>query len=337
MPLDDNHQNHIPEAVRRASARADELARAAGVVNTPEDPADEEASPAADDQPEETTTVVDAPADPAPAPAPPADGGWEQRYRTLQGKYDNEIGQLRGQVRSLESLLSNLQQAPAVPPTPPAAAADQPLVIPKEHVEAFGDDLINAAQLWAEAKLSPRIAKLEAEIERLRSGHTEIQQQTAQDRVMSSLDADPELGGNWRTINENPEFITWLNQVDPFVGQPRMRLLSEAFGRGDSVRTANFFKAFITEHTAVQPDPAPPVHTPQPEADRVSLETLAAPGRPAGSVANSGASTEKRMWTSTQISAFYRDCADGKYAAREAEKLRIEQDIFSAAAEGRVR
>jgi hypothetical protein len=43
------------------------------------------------------------------------------------------------------------------------------------------------------------------------------------------------------------------------------------------------------------------------------------------------------VWTNTEISAFYRDVTAGKYRSREADRVRIETDIISAASEGRVR
>lgn len=336
MPLDDAFENHIPAAVRRASQRADELARTSGVSNVPEEDTPEATEPPAEQIPDQapaaepaTTTVVEQ--------QPSESDNWEQRYSTLRGKYDSEIAQLRGHVSSLENLLANIKTPP--PAAPPAApVSGEVATIPQEDIEAFGEDLITAARRWAVTELSPRIRKLETDLEDLRSGQSSIKQETAQQRVMGALDADNEIGGKWREINTQPEFLTWLDQVDPFSGQQRMRLLSDAFARGDSGRTASFFKAFITEHTAIQPVPTLPAHTPDPGADRLSLESLAAPGRPAGSApGGGGAPVEKRIWTRSDIAAFYRNVQRGTYEGRDAEKLRVEQDILDAAAEGRTR
>ena len=335
MPLDDNdkYQNHIPAAVRRQSEHADEIARELGFANVDGPaPADgDDQTPSAD----AATTVVEPSAPPAP-PAPSDE--WEQRYRTLQGKYDAELPALRGELTSLRNLIANMQTQT---PREPAPAADTPhdWAAPKEDVEAYGDDLIQAVRRWAAAEFQPRIKKLEDELTQVRGGQTEIRTENGQQRVMNALDADPALAGKWRVTNDDPEFIAWLNQVDPFAGALRMQLLHDAFARGDAVRTGNFFKTFIAEHTAVTQPAAAPGQTPPTEvAARPSLEDMAAPGRLSGPApGNGGAPTEKRIWSNREISAFYRDCTSGKYDAREADKVRIEADIFSAAAEGRVR
>ena len=342
MPLDDNYENRIPDAVRRASMRADELARGIGAANTPQ----EEAPPLADEQapidaPDEAPPVDGPPSDapPVDTPQPPAED-WEHRYHTLKGKYDAEIPSLRAQVNSLEHLIANLRIPEPVAPQPSGDAKSQSVAILPEDVETFGEDLITAARRWARAEFEPRITKLEDELGKLRTGQSTIQQETAQQRVMSSLDADPQLGGKWREVNVQPEFIAWLDQVAPFSGEQRMRLLSDAFARGDAHRTGEFFRRFIAEHTAVtSPSPAPiPTHTPTPdvEAGKVSLESLAAPGRSSGP-APGGAPAEKRVWTKQDITAFYRDRSQGRFRYREDEALRLEADLFAATSEGRIR
>jgi hypothetical protein len=340
MPLDENYDNHIPAAVRRQSEHADVLARELGFVNVDGLPT------------EATTTVVDdgvpsadpsagTDANPPPAPAvdpAPAPSEWEQRYRTLQGKYDAELPDLRRQLTSMQNLIANMQAQPATPA--PVTAPDQTTFAPdKADVEAYGEQLIQDVRRWTLNEVQPQIKKLQDELTQLRGGQTEIRSENAQQRLMNALDTDAQLGGQWRTINQDPNFIAWTQQVDPFSGQQRIGLLTDAFVRGDAVRTGNFFRAYIAEHTAVTQPPAGPGQTlPVEDAPRPTLESMAVPGRPSGPApGNGGAPTEKRTWTNREISAFYRDCTTGKYAGREADKVRIEQDIFSAATEGRVR
>src|SRR6478735_6296321 len=167
MPLDVDpnaeFHNKIPDAIRRQSERADEIARAAGVANVP--PAEE---PAQEVAPE----GVPSPSDPAPAPAPspqptePSAEDWEQRYRTLQGKYDSEVPTLRAdvtrtnaQIASLERVIGMMQEAPKAAP----ASEISPTVVhtpePKD-VEEYGEELIQAVGRWVQ----PYIDRLEARI-----------------------------------------------------------------------------------------------------------------------------------------------------------------------------
>jgi hypothetical protein len=156
---------------------------------------------------------------------------------------------------------------------------------------------------------------------------------------MAELNKHPKFGnGQWREINDSPEFAAWLNQPEPFSGNPRKALLGDAYNRGDASRTARFFESFVNEHTAVAPAPPAPSPIPleDPGAGRVSLESLAAPGRATGTVPG-GAPVEKRIWTGAEIIAFYRDVTRGKYVGNEALKTRLDADIVAAATEGRIR
>lgn len=354
MPLDNPESNEqlyantIPAAVRRQSERADQLAREHGLANAPGgDPA---ASPVAETPPaaaEGAPPVAAAPAvvDPLPLPGPPAASAppvedWQQKYRTLQGKYDREVPSLHDRIASLERLLSTMQEAPAAAPpaSPPVETA--PVAPPQADIEAYGQDLIDAVHRWVMPVVEGRLAQFEKRLGEVSTRTAQTSQETRQASVQAALDADPELAGKWREINHDPEFLAWLNQADPFAGVQRSQLLNEAYGRGDAVRTARFFKAFLTEHTAVTPAPAASdaqTPAPEPAADRPTLESMAAPGRaPVGPPAG-GAPAEKRVWTNREIASFYKDCTDGKFAGRDAERLRFEQDIISAASEGRVR
>jgi hypothetical protein len=351
MADDDNkdYQPNIPAAVRRQAARAEELARelADGDASAGEGGGGDDGGAAggSGDPPADTPEPP-----PPPVAEPPSD--WEQRarseeqrYRSLQGKYEAETRAFRDQVTALHNLIATMQ-------APPPSSSPETIgtVIPDEDRETYGDELIAAVGRWTEAQQREReaqhqdeIARLNAQISELQTGQQQVAVSFAQQSVMARLDNDRELRGVWRLVNDDPHFVGWLNQPDPFSGHIRMEMIQDAYARGDAARTGNFFKTYLSEH---------PEHTPEPEWERQtshtrpngngrtagpSLERLAAPGRGAATSANGGAQPEKRVWTNTEISAFYRDVTAGKYRSREADRVRIETDIISAASEGRVR
>ena len=343
MPDDQStHAPYLPEAVRRASLRADELAREAGVLNVP--PLEAEAAG-------DTTTVV---TDPAPAPEqgelfptppsevreqPPQESSpdWEQRYNTLQGKYNSEMPELRGQLRAMQDQIDRLIQTRQ--PEPVRAEPVQ-TVLPRrdatpEDVEAYGPDLVQAAQRWALLAIEPELTVLRQRIIQLETGVQQNATMTATQRVDAALDrAVP----NWRTLNIDEHFITWLNQVDPFTGVTRKRLADEAYAAGDARRTIAFFQAYQTEHTAVrQPPGTQPDHTGEDPADRLPLVDLAVPGRGAPASPPAPGAPQRRIWTGADINAFYREKQRGQWNGREAEVARIESDLFAAQHEGRIR
>jgi hypothetical protein len=343
MPLDSNaeeYANHIPDAVRRLSQRSDEIAREVGVTNVP-GPEEPPAEPETPLEPAPEPTAEPAP-EPEPALEPEVD--WQQRARTAEGRLSaqaDDLRTLRGQVDSLQRLLADVQHQPAPVPTTVVTTAPVDAEIPKEDIEAYGEDLITAARRWAMAEVQPRIQALEGRIATLEGGQQRISQDTLEQRTLNALDADPDIGRVWRKVNDfdqTPEFKDWLDQVDPFTGVSRAALLGQAFSRGDAVRVGNIFKSFIAEHSVTTQPPAPsPAPSAEPAADRPTLESMAAPGRAAGTGLQGGAPVEKRVWTRSEISAFYKDCSQGKYASREQERARLEADIFAAGPEGRIR
>jgi hypothetical protein len=351
MPSDNlAYAPHIPDAVRRASQRADELAREAGVANVPALP-----DTAGDD---ENTTVIDEPRQPEqgfeltppeeehtppPQPAPsqaPAD--WEQRYNTLQGKYNTELPELRGQIRSLETMIANMQvprtreqtfEQPSAPQPRPQVPAIRE--IPTEDVEAYGQDLINGVQRWSTTAVAPMMQEFERRLLAVEGGNMQLQSYTAQKSVDNALArAIPD----WDEVNHDPNFILWLDQTDMFSGRKRKQMIDEAYNAGDALRTIAFFRAYKNEQTMVSPTPGTqPVQTGENPADRLPLADLAVPGRGRSVSSPAPGAPERRIWTAADVNAFYRQKQQGRWAGREAEADRIERDIIAAPAEGRFR
>lgn len=50
---------------------------------------------------------------------------------------------------------------------------------------------------------------------------------------------------NWRTVNNQKGFLSWLDHTDAFVGQSRRTLLKAAFDNNDAPRVVAIFKAYI--------------------------------------------------------------------------------------------
>lgn len=324
------YANFMPAGVRRQAERANQMAgEYAASITEPT------AEPVVEPVVEPATTVVEPVTPPA---APVVD--WEQRYRTLQGKYDREVPTLRNDLNTLRSQLETVQ---ARQPEPAAPAETAKPVVPAADVETFGEDLIAGARRWARAEVATELDEMRAQLATVTKTTDTIKQDSAQAQAqsrhlhtMAQLDADPVVGKNWRAINDDNNFIAWCDQVDPFTGQQRIGLLRDAFGRGEVTRTAAFFKAYVQEHTATQPAP---VQQPTPETTgRPNLADFASPGR-GTAPAPGGAPTDKRLWTQTEIAAFYREKTKphGAYKDRAADAARVEADIIAAASEGRIR
>jgi hypothetical protein len=340
-----NYAPHIPDAVRRASARADELAREAGVANVrplDEGDAGEGVTPVVNGEEETPGQPFELTPPPEPEPSrqqPTVD--WEQRYNTLQGKYNSEIPELRGQINSLQTMIAQMNvqprraeetfEQPRTRPLPPPVRE-----IPREDVDTYGQDLIEATQRWTEARLAPMIQDLERRVLSVEGGNQQLASFSMQNRVDAALARDIP---DWDVINHDPNFILWLDQMDMFSGRKRKQMIDEAYNAGDAARTVAFFRAYKNEQTVVGQRPGiQPVQTEvTPPADRLPLADLAVPGRGRAVSSPAPGAPEQRIWTAADVNSFYRQKQQGRWTGREAEADRIERDIIAAPMEGRFR
>lgn len=349
MPLDNKGMsvptegNVLPAAVQRTMARTAALARQAGMTNVP----DEAVIQPVVETPKPQEPVVVQPVI-QPAIDQPVD--WEQRYKTLQGKYDIEVPAAKSEVQSLRQILAAIQPKnpePVQPAATPVVQQPTTVEIPDAEIAEYGPELVSAARRWARVELEPVIQELRSEVSKLQTGYSRVVETQDQanvrqgrDASMGYLDNDAEVGKIWRQLNADTQFISWAQQPDELTGQPRLPLLQAAFDQGHGQRSKAVFVRYLREHTGTSVQAPAPVQTPpqqqQQERTRPTLEDLAAPGR---SVAQTppGAQAEKRIWTTQQITAFYRDVNRGVYAEAEPDKIRIERDIIAASTEGRVR
>lgn len=329
----------LPPAVRRQVEEAERLAREESARVRGEDPN----TPAGQEPPEvgpDNTTVVTEP-EQQPSlplgepqqPSPPSPD-WEARYATLQGKYNSEMAELRGQLRSMQDILAASQRQHQEQPPPPANHAAS---IPPADVDAYGQDLIDGVYRWTDARYAQRIAELERRMGAAEQNGQQLQQlqvHTSAVSVEAALDrALPE----WRSINTDPNFVAWLNTEDPFSGQRRQDMITRAYESGNAARTLAFFQAYQREHTAVSPSPMIPPTQTAPAADRLPLADLAVPGRAPTAAPPAPGAPQKRIWTTGEISAFYRQAQRGVFRDRPEDYARIEADILAAPLEGRVR
>jgi hypothetical protein len=260
------------------------------------------------------------------------DQSWEHRYKSMKGRYDraeSQIRQMSDQITGLQNLLSTMQTPSNTP-----AELEAERFITAEEEQDYGSEFLNVVGKKAKEELLPVVKKYEskiAELEAKLQGVNGFVEQDARARMEQSLDREVP---DWRDINFNPEFLTWLKLPDTYSGVIRHELLKAAYSRNDSPRVLAFFKGFLAEEAAVDPANAETGRSAAPA--KPSLEQFAAPGR-AKTAAATGAPAEKPVFTRADIAKFYADSAAGKFRGKEAEKDRLEAQIFEAEREGRIR
>lgn len=334
----------IPAAVLRAAAASEAVFNAAykpepvsdGVSETEQEAgtpaADAAPAPTAEAQAEKVTSEGNTSKS---APKGEDEQSWEHRYKSMKGRYDraeSQVRQLTEQIASLQNVIATMQTAP-----PPAQKSDETyaerLLTPEEEQD-YGPEFLNVVGKKAKEELLPivkqyedKIARLEAQLQNV-GGYV---QQDARTRMMTQLEQSVP---NLAELNTSPDFLAWLKLPDPYSGAIRHTLLKEAFDRNDTSRVLAFFRGFLAEEAATAPA-EPETGRREPPA-KPSLEQFAAPGR-AKTAAAGSAPAEKPIFTRAQIAKFYADSAAGKFRGKEAEKDRLEAQIFEAEREGRIR
>jgi hypothetical protein len=120
-----------------------------------------------------------------------------------------------------------------------------------------------------------------------------------------------------------------LLDVDPFTGVTRQTILEDAQKNLDVRRISKFFTAWLEMNG--QANAAQDTQRKSPASE---LEKQVTPGRSRSASAPSG--TNAKSYSPTDIQKFFEDVRKGKYKGKEAERDRLERDIFAAQKDGRI-
>ncbi len=321
MPLPRKVKQQLDAAdalLKQANAPVETPAPVEAQAPEPEPAAKPEAQPST---PEAQPAKVSAPVE-APAPvesAPNKDKDLEQKYRTLQGIHrylDDRVKQLEQRNAQLASQL----EAAAKPAqeTKPETPVD-----PKDS-EVFGEDLVEMVSRVAERMFGAAAKKFESRltaIEQQLQGTANTVNRTAEEVFYDRLGT---LVPDYKELNVDEGFLSWLAEEDPVYGVPRQEALTGAANAMDVNRVAKVFMAYKGTLAPSVPSPKP---TPSPLDKQIAPSSVApAPVQAAG----------KPTYTVSEVQAFYKDMQLGKYRGREAEADKVEALINAALAEGRI-
>ena len=262
-----------------------------------------------------------------------------QKYKTLQGMYNAEVPRLHQQnremtqrVQQMEQLLASLS---AQQQTTAAAPVAEERLVSEKDVEEYGESLDVMRKVSREELIpvAQRLAKIEALLQQVQTNVVPQVQAVAQRQQMSAEQqfwADlASAVPNFRDINGNEAFQSWLLEADPLTGITRQTYLDDAQRALDARRVANFFRTWleITGQATVAQSTS--------QASNSELEKQVAPGRSRGS-GSPAASNKAKVYSPQDIQKFFNDVRSGKYKGREQERDRIERDIFAAQRENRI-
>jgi hypothetical protein len=259
---------------------------------------------------------------------------YAQRWRSLQGSYNAEVRtrhELQNRVQQMEQLLSSLSSQQVAPTQHEPQVAK---LVTEKDVEEYGDSIDMMRKVTREelGTVAQRIAQIENAMRQMHSSVVPQVQAVAQRQQMSSEQqfwsdltrAEP----SWRAINDDQRFQNWLLEADPLTGITRQTYLEDAQRNLDAGRVANFFRSWL-EITGQATNAQQPSRSAASE-----LERQVAPGR--SKTASTPTSNTAKMYSPKDIEKFFADVRQGKYKGREAERDKIERDIFSAQRENRI-
>lgn len=309
---------NLPRAVIEAERKAEEALQRLQQARQPQQPEAGEAPPTepnAEIAPTVTPSEPAVQASAATQPTPPAEGDekWEARFKTLSGKYNAEVPRLHAAIKERDSKLNSLTEE--VEALKARLDSPQEKLVKPEEVAEFGEPLVDLIRRAAREEVQGKdgeIANLKRQLEQLTGATTANVEVNFYDRLAMQV---PE----WQTINDDPEFHTWLGEVDELTGAQRQDILSQAEEKRDADRVARFFKAF----RKVQQDKS--------AASSTSLEAQVAPEATRTPEAPKG----KKLWSRAEIAAFY--AADRRGAYTEEQAAAIDAEIQAAIREQRVR
>jgi hypothetical protein len=260
-----------------------------------------------------------------------------QKYRTLQGMYNAEVPRLHQQNREMQQRVQQMEQLlasmTAVNPQNSAPVAER--LVSDKDVEEYGDSIDMMRKVTREelGAVAQRIAGLEATLRQMQvnvvpqvQAVAQRQQVNAEQQFWSDLSTTVP---NFRQINDNADFQSWLLESDPLTGVTRQTFLDDAQRSLDSRRVVNFFRAWLesTGQAAVAQSTG--------NSPAAELEKQVSPGR-SRSTGTPATTNQGKTYSPSDIQKFFNDVRSGKYKGREQDRSRIERDIFAAQRENRI-
>jgi hypothetical protein len=288
------------------------------VTETPDTPLEEENVQGSDSQEE---PIQDADSD-----SDSGDEGWEHKYKVLQGKYNAEVPRLQKDLKNitkekeqllnrlsvLEQVVSNMNSN--VQPNAPQKTSESEVEEEDEELKTLQEaypEVYNSVVKLLDKKVKQEIApKLDT-----------ISKDTFAAKLSSYVP-------NWEVLNTDPDFVSWLQEVDPLSGYTRHQLLLTAYQNQDVTKVANFFKVYENTVQKNQLEETPTVeNTPiVSEASRNVAPTHR-------EKATSG-NISKKIFKQSEIEDFYKKASLGKIKGEA--KTKQEAAIVQAVMEGRI-
>jgi len=311
---------NLPRAVVEAERKAEEALQRLQQARQPQQTQPEGETTPGDPTPPPTENsggISAPPAAPAPAPqntpSPEGDDKWEARFKTLSGKYNAEVPRLHAAIKERDGKLNSLTEE--VEALKVKLEAPRESLVKPEEVNEFGEPLVDLIRRAAREEVQSK----DGEIKELKTKLESLMGTTSANVEVNFYERLGQAVPDWRIVNDDPEFHTWLGEVDDLTGYQRQDILLQAEEKRDADRVARFFNAF----KKVQKDKSAESSTSL--ESQVAPEATRTPETPRG----------KKLWARAEIAEFYARDRRGEYTEEQATA--IDAEIQLAIREQRVR
>lgn len=307
----------LPRAVLEAEKRADEILKQLNQAGSQQPQEGESAANAPAPNQEQAHSDA-APAEPAtsnanPSAPPAEENPWEQRYKSLRGKYDAEVPRLVATNKELTAKLQSIEKE--VEDLKKLKENPKPTLVKPEEVQEFGEPLVDLIRRAAREELSEKdqeILELKGRLERFEASANKTAEIDFFDRLTS---ASP----GWEEVNKNDDFLKWLAEYDELTGLQRQDSLDDAVRNNDAPRAARFFNKWFEMNKTKE------------AAASKSLEEQVVPATSTVDTPPPG----KKIWSRAEIQDFYAKARRGEI--NDKDMVAIEADIHAAQLERRIR
>lgn len=294
------------------------------VPPTPENPEGNPGEQPAPENPEGTPAIP-----PQEAEEPPRAGEyWQKRFEVLQGKYNAEVPRFQEQVNSLVAQVRLLTEqlaakTPAAETAPQMSAEEALDNLESEYGEAFTKAIDRRIDRRIGTVIDQRLQPFAEKVSQVETVQAKTAQQLFDEELSRTVP-------NWRTMDSDPGFLAWLDEIDEFTGVPRLRLLRDAYHKGDVGRTATFFNRYLNSQ---QPLPtAQPPSTAQPST--VTPQHLVVPNKKGGGTQVQIDNNQAQVIPWAEIEEFRMAVINGTYKGKDVEQRKAAYN--KAITEGRV-
>ena len=263
---------------------------------------------------------------------------WKYRFTQYKKSTDVTIHTLRQENATLKASVETLEnKVKKMEPIVAEHMETQQKSAKSNLVEELGDDTTKALDEYVSRIIEP----LKEENQNLKNKLKTMEDVTLDtaatqtkaymiDKVRQAV--GPAL---FDSVDNDPKFLEYLDQVDALSGQTFRELIQSAVATNNLSYVANVYAEFgrAMQNRQTQPNPFLDALNNSPQPDTQMLETRVIPTTSAQPSVNT-TENDKKIWNKNEVRQFYIDKVNGLIDPETADK--ISKSIESAALEGRI-